>query len=123
MGSEQSQSRHRFGLALEFQRLDRFRLDGAASERNRSFPEQHLARRRRLLEAGGHIDGIPGREALLGARDDLSGANPDTAFDPELREALPHLERRAAGTERVVLVRARDAEDGHHCIADEFLHR
>ena len=34
-----------------------------------------------------------------------------------------HLRRSAHRTERIVLVRDRDAEHGHHGVADELLHR
>ena len=47
----------------------------------------------------------------------------DAGLHAKLGQRVPHLDRGAAGTQRVVLVRLRDAEDGHHRIADELLHR
>ena len=39
----------------------------------------------------------------------------------ELGQGVAHLDRGAHGAERVVLVHDRDAEDGHHGVADELL--
>ena len=79
---------------------------------------------RRLLEPRGDVDRVAGREPLLGAGDDLAGVHADPALDAELRaSASAHLHRRPAGAQRVVLVQPRHAEDGHHRVADELLHR
>ena len=40
----------------------------------------------------------------------------------ELGERVAHLDRRADGAQRVVLVHHRHAEDGHDGVADELLH-
>ena len=40
-----------------------------------------------------------------------------------LGECLPKLARGSNGTEGIVLVHCRDAEDGHRRVADEFLHQ
>ena len=48
---------------------------------------------------------------------------PIRACDAELGQRVAHLDRRAAGPQRVVLVHLGDAEDGHDRIADELLHR
>jgi hypothetical protein len=95
-----------------------------------------LARRRRLLEAGGDVDGIAGDEGLPGrgiAADDLARVQANAEGDGRAEataqmlvqpcEAILHLERRPAGAESIVLVRLRNAEDGDDGIADELLHR
>ncbi len=40
---------------------------------------------------------------------------------PSSGQGVAHLDRGPAGAQRVVLVHDRDAEDGHHCVADELL--
>ena len=52
--------------------------------------------------------------------DDLAGVHADA--DVEL-DAVAELDRRAHGAQGVVLVQLRNAEDGHHRIADELLDR
>ena len=103
------------------------------SEAERFRAEQDLAGLCRLLEPGGDVDRIAGREPLLGAGDDLTGvdAEPDAQRRPvvALELGVQRLERIAqlhGGThrpQRVVLVHLRHAEDRHHRIADELLHR
>ena len=48
---------------------------------------------------------------------------PIRPLDPELRQRVPHLHRRPARPQRVVLVHDRHAEHRHHRVADELLHR
>ena len=48
---------------------------------------------------------------------------PMRACTPELGQRVAHLDRRAAGAQRVVLVHLRDAEHGHDRVADELLDR
>ena len=67
------------------------------------------------------------------ARHHLAGVDPDP--DPQLRhlarlergvhalDRTLHVEGGSHRPERVVLVDAREAEDGHHGVADELLHR
>ena len=86
-------------------------------------PDQGLPRRGGLLEPCRDVHGVPCCQPLRGARDDLAGVHPDPAADPELRQRVPHLDRRPASPECIVLVRSRDPEHRHHCIADELLHR
>ncbi len=65
------------------------------------------------------------------AGDDLTGVDPDPHLQPgvgaelglEHGYLLPKLERRANSAQRVVLAHRRDAEDGHHLVADEVLDR
>ena len=97
---------------------------GVADEQSRFGADQHLACRRRLFEAGCHVDGIPGDERLaLAADDDLARVDADSGLEPVDRHRLPHLPRRAHRAQRVVLVRNGNAEDSHHRVADELLDR
>ena len=78
----------------------------------------------RLLEARGDVDRISGDERLpFAADDDLARVDADPRLETVLRDRRLHLRRGANRTKRVVLVRDRDAEDGHDRVADELLHR
>ncbi len=111
------------GLALapELQRLDLLDLDHITGQAQGLVPDQDLARLRRLLEAGGDVDGVAGGKSLLRARDDLAGRDPDPAFDAELGEGVAHLDRRPHCAQRVVLVQDRNSEYGHDRVTDELL--
>ena len=113
----------RLALALQHQRRHGLDFGCLADERKRRLADEHLAGLRRLFEAGGHVDGVTRREALLGSRHHLAGHDADPAFQPELRQRVSHLGRGAQRAERVVLARDRDAEHRHHRVADELLHR
>ena len=113
---------HALRLALELERLDGIHLDAAAHDPERGLADQDLAGPCRLLEPGGDVDRVSRREALLGAGHDLAGVDAEASLNAEIRERFPHLDRGPAGAQRVVLVHAGDAEDGHHRVADELLH-
>ena len=113
-------------------RLDRRRLrelEGATRRRHRPLADQDLTRRRGLLEARAHVDGVAGRPRAALARpadDHLAGIDADTEREqiPEhLAEPTLHRECRVQSPLGVVLVRRRSAEAGHHRIAGELLHR
>ena len=121
------------GLAL---RLDGGRglgLDSVADESVGLLAEQHLPGLRRLLQPRGDVDGVSGRKALLRARDDLAGVDAHAQLEPravaglelvvQLVQAAAQLVGGAHRAQRVVLVHRRHAEDGHHRVADELLHR
>ena len=88
---------------------------------------------RRLLEAGGDVDRVTGGEPLLGPGDDLAGVDADPELEARPVVALevvvqPGEPRSQVGrgpgrAERVVLVQHRNAEHGHHGVADELLDR
>src|SRR6266536_882360 len=107
----------RRGLPLHFERVERLRFDGVAHQAPCLPADQHLARRRRLLESRGDVDGVARHHRLALARDDLAGVD----ADPELRAA--QLLCRTYGPQRVVLVDDRYPEHRHHCIAGELLDR
>ena len=127
-------------------RLDRrrlpFRLDRADRLEPRGVPhelfghraDQDLASQGALFKALRGVHGVSSDECRgLIARYDLPGvdADPDAQLGHfasgeaavETLDGRLHLERRADRPQRVVLVRPREAEDGHHGIADELLHR
>ena len=97
--------------------------------------DDDLVRSCRGLELRGNAHRLSGDEALARVRrsgDDLAGLDPDPDLEPDpvlLRELL--VERRdtdadveggACRAQRVVLVRDRDAERRHDCVAGELLH-
>ena len=91
--------------------------------------DQDLARRRRLLEPGGDVDGIARDERLALAGHDLARVHAraererDGQLLAERRQPLADLRHRPHRPQRVVLVRDRDAEHRHRRVADELLHR
>jgi hypothetical protein len=98
-------------------------LDHRPDERERLCTDQHLSRLSGLLQTRRNVHRVAGREPLLGAGQHLAGVDADPALDAQLRHRVAHLDRGPARTERVVLVRHRHAEDRHHRVADELLHR
>jgi hypothetical protein len=112
----------RFALSLQRDRLDVFHLNGAPDERKRRCAEQDLAGLRRLLEPSGDVDGVAGRQPLLGAGNHLAGVDADASLYVELGERGAHLRRRTQRSQRIVLMRYRYAEHRHHSVADELLH-
>ncbi len=113
---------NRLGLAFQNERLDRLDLGRVAGKRERRRSDQHLARLGRLLQPGGDVDRVAGREPLLGAGDDLPCHHADPPLQAELRQRVAHLGRRAQSAQRIVLVQHRHAEHGHDGVADELLH-
>ena len=96
---------------------------GGAHKRQRRLPDQDLAWLRRLLQASSDVDRVARGQALLGAGDDLAGGDPDAAVDAERGERFAHLDRGPQRPQGVVLVHDRHAENGHHGVSDELLHR
>ncbi len=123
MHGEEAEGRDGLCLSFQRERLHRFRPDGIADECECRFSDQDLAGLRGLLQPRGDVDRIAGGQPLLRSGDNLAGIHPDAGLHAQLRERVVHLDRGAAGAQRIVLVHLRDAEDGHHRIADELLHR
>ena len=113
----------RLRLALQLERLDRLDVDGATHELHRLRADVHLVRRRGLLEPRGDVDRVAGDEPLARAGDDLAGVDADARLHAERRQRVAHLRGGAHRAQRVVLVQHRNAEHGHHRVADELLHR
>jgi hypothetical protein len=113
---------NRLGFALQVERLDLLDIDRVADERERRFANQHLARRRGLLQPSGHVDRVAGRQTFFGAGHHLAAGEPDPGLEAELRQRLAHLCRRPHGAQRVVFMEHRYPEHGHHRVADELLH-
>ena len=99
----------------------------------RGVGHEDLAGRRRLLEAGGDVDGVADeRPEGAVAHDDLAGVDPGPRREPDapaardssLSASSPDRRsvRSADGAERVVLVQHRDAEDRHHRVTGEGRH-
>ena len=120
----------------ELQLLRLVELDRVADEAVRRPADEDLPGLGALLEAGGDVDGVAHGERRAGggvARDDLARVHADPHLEPyaplllelvvQRREPVAHLGRRADAAERVVLVDAWDAEDGHDGVADELLDR
>jgi hypothetical protein len=121
-------------LPLRSHRIERHEPRGVADEPLRDRADQNLAAAGRLLQALRGVDRVAGGECRrIVARHHFTGVDSDP--DPELgylarfeRGIQPvhgplHVERGPHGPQRVVLVCAREAEHGHHCVADELLHR
>ena len=121
-------------LSLRLHGRERHEPRGVANEPLGDRSDQDLAAAGRLLEPLRRVDRVAGGERRrLVARHHLAGVDPDA--DPQLGDLPPleggvqpldgplHVERGPHRPQRVVLVCAREAEDRHHRIADELLHR
>ena len=116
------------GLALQLEGLDRIGIDRVAQEPVRRLTQEHLARLRVLLQAGGgDVHGIARHERVPAAgiaRDDLARVHADAHLDRhaavalellvQRRERVAHVRRGARRPERVVLVQHRDPEHRRH---------
>ena len=130
------QAVHRIRPTFHGDRHDEIGDDGVSHQPIGGFAEQDLTRGRVLLEPGGHVDRVSGNESLIGLGltcDDLAGVDADARRDGhspggadllvEVVQGGGHLLRRSDGPQRVVLVQLRHAENRHHRVADELLHR
>ena len=119
---------NRFALPFQLERVDRLDDHGVPNERQRRGADQDLACRCRLLEAGGDVHSIAGDERLALAGNDLARVHArakrecDRQLVAECRQPLADLRHGPDGTQRIVLVRDRDAEHRHRRVADELLH-
>jgi len=104
-------------------RLELRLVHSVSDECVRRLAEQDLPRLGTLLEPRGDVHRVARRESLGGPGHDHARADTDARADTERGQRVAHLDRRAAGTKCIVLVRSGDAEHGHHCVADELLHR
>ena len=133
---EDAVRRDRFADTLQPQWLHGFGEDRVAHEPEGLLRDQDLVRPGGLLEPRREVRRHPRHERLGGRRiadHDLAGrdarprADPDAVLTLELVvqpcERVGDLRGRADGTDRVVLVDPRDAEDRHHGVPDELLDR
>ena len=124
---------HRLALALQPKRLEWLCGHRVLHQAPGLGADDDLARAGRLFQPRSQVNRVAGRQPLLRADHDLPGvhAGADAHGRAELslesgveqRQLLAQPGGRAYRPQRVVLVQHRDAEDGHHRIADEFLHR
>jgi hypothetical protein len=100
----------------------------------RSLGQEDLAGRRDLFKSGRDVDRIPYHELSPNARvpgHHLAGVHTDAdgqthtvvvlEFGVKLAERISHVTSRSNRPQRVVLVESRNAEHGHHGIANELL--
>ena len=122
----------RVAPALDLERAERLGHDGVGDQPVGPGAEQDLPRPRGLLEPRGHVDGVAGGErADVGraARCGLARVEPDAhaQLDADLGvepvTGRAHVQRRPRRPQGVVLVRCRDAEDGHHAVTPVVLDR
>ena len=139
IGLHRDEAPRRQGLALPlgFDRARGLHDDGLPDDVVRVLPDQHLAGSGRLLKARGDVDGVAGRELLVGGRirpadHDLTGVDPRPSRDSDpvlqvelvvqLFEGVVELDDSSNSALGIVLPDGRHAEDGHRSVADELLH-
>jgi len=113
----------RLRLAFHLEGSSLLGLDRIANEPTRPTSDQRLAGRRRLLEPRGDVDRVACDKRLSLAGDDLAGVDADADTELERPRGGMHLGGCAHCAKRIVLMRLRHAEHGHHRVADELLHR
>ena len=123
--SRSSSSRHASsGSPKPFSSIgpDLLGLGDADRQPPRERADHDLPRLRRLLQAGGDVDRLAGREGrvrLVG--DDLAGLDADPRLEAELVHRVEDRGGGADGALGVVLVGLRDPERGHDGVAGELL--
>ncbi|HEU5211652.1 MAG TPA: hypothetical protein VFU10_02690 [Gaiellaceae bacterium] len=95
-------------------------LDRRTRQRLRLRELAALGKQERLA---GDVHRIAGGQPPLRPGHHLARVHADPTANTELGQRAAHLHRRPAGAQCVVLMRGRDAEDGHDGVADELLHR
>ena len=115
---------NRLAESAQLERPCRLRLDRRAGEPMRGLSDQDLARASSLLQPRRHVDGLAGRERRVGlVHHDLAGLDADPRLERELAHVVDNRERSSDRPLRVVFVRLRDSERGHHGVPGELLHR
>jgi hypothetical protein len=131
---QKTKGRDLLGLALELQRLDRFDLHRVPGQPVGRLADVDLVDRRRLLQTCGDVDGVTSGQLLVGRRvvvgDHLAGVHTGSVGQRDaivsrevlvdLCECRPHVDHGAYRAQRIVLVRARQPEDGHDGVPDEL---
>ena len=123
----ESVRRHRVALAFQLERLCLVDDDRVSYEGEAGCSDEDLAGRGGLFETGCHVDCVTRDERFAFAGHDLAGvhAGPERQGDPELfaerDDPIADFAGCSDGSERVILVRAGDPEDGHDGVSDELL--
>src|SRR5262245_10370345 len=106
----------------DLDRADVVDLEPPEREPVRRGAEQALSGLCELLEAGCDVDRLARRERRIsGAGHALARLDADARLQLELVDRIDDLERSADRALRVVLMRLRDSECGHHGVARELL--
>ena len=127
--AHQPAAHHPFGLALRLHRHRADELECAPHGRHRPLTHQDLPWSSHLLQAGAHIDRIPGDERAALPRSthhDIAGVHTDAERQPPAEQLFHpplHPQGRMQRPLRVVLMRHGRPEGRHHRISDELLDR
>jgi hypothetical protein len=112
---------------LRFDRLCLAVVDHVARRAMGRLADEDAVHRGGGLEPRGGVDDVAGDDRLaggdIGVECDERLARVDGRADLEIRRAVADRDRRQHRTNGIVLVRHGCAEDGHHSVADELLHR
>ena len=120
---------YRLGLSFQLDRLEFLVRDSVLRRVVRQLADDDRAGRRRALEPRRGVHNVTRDHRLaLGRvrteRDErLAAVDRGARPEPQLADRLERAQRRADSALRVVLVRDRRTEDGHHRVADELLDR
>jgi hypothetical protein len=94
-----------------------------AHQFRREGPAEDLAGTGRLLEPGGHVDGVPDHRAVArpahGGRHHLAGVDADR--EDQVPTELAHGQTGGDRSLGVVVVSDRNPEDGHQAVAHVFV--
>jgi hypothetical protein len=116
-------------LALQLDGLEFLVVDPGTRRTERQLADDERSGRSGSLKARRRVDDVAGRDALagLGTRaklhNRLACRHRCAHLETELIRRFQDPQARPNRTLRVVLVRDRSAEHGHHRVADELLHR
>ncbi len=131
MRLERFPNRNGIGLSLRLDGVVFAVIDRVARCAIRRLTDEDAVYRRGRLQPRSRIDDIARRHTLSPFRprakrdQSLTGVDSDPHLQFVVRFADPVADResRSQGAFRIVLMRRRRAEESHHCITDELLHR
>ena len=114
-------------LAFGVDRAQLLVADGGSCEEVCLLAHDELARRRAGLKSRSRVDDVAHGEGLTGARggadgyDRLSRVHGGASFEAEVLHRFQDLEASPNRALGIVTMGDRGTEDGHDCVADEFL--